>query len=79
MGKRYILWMICSFTRFIKGVVVKDKEAETIINAIQNGWNLNFGFPSRRYFADNGLEFQNEKMSEMANELNMKISFGPPY
>ena len=46
MGKRHILWMICTFTRFIKGVVIKDKEAETIIDALQNGWNLNFGFLS---------------------------------
>ena len=37
MGKRHILWMICTFTRFIKGVVIKDKEAETIIGALQNG------------------------------------------
>ena len=79
MGKRYILWMICTFTRFIKGVVVNDKEAETIIKALQNGWNLNYGYPSRGYYADNGLEFANDKMHELANKLNIKISFTPPY
>ena len=79
MDKTYILWMICTFTRFIKGVVVKDKEAETIINALQNGWNLNYGYPSHGFFADNGSEFKNEKMYELLNKMNIKINFGPPY
>ena len=42
MDKKYILWMICTFTRFIKGVVFNDKELESVISALQNGWNMNF-------------------------------------
>ena len=79
MDKKYILSMICTFTRFIKGVVINDKEAESVISALQNGWNMNFGYPSRGFFADNGLEFQNEKLLELTNKLNISLSFGPPY
>ena len=31
VGNENILWMVCAFTRFIKGIVIKDKNPETII------------------------------------------------
>ena len=79
IGSKHILWIICTFTRFIKGIVIRDKEAETIIEAVQSGWNLNYGYASLGFYADNGPEFKNEKMYELTNKLNLKISFGPPY
>ena len=48
-GTKYILWMVCSFMRFIKGVVISNKEAKTVMDAVIKNWNCNFGIPSTRY------------------------------
>ena len=74
-----VLWMICSFTRFCQGIVLKDKEAETIVEAINSTWNWRFGFPSVGFWADNGPEFKNKVMNEYAAKFGFKVSFGPAY
>ena len=75
----YILWMVCSFTRFIKGVVIPNKEAETVVDAVIKNWNCNFGIPSTGYWCDNGTEFKNAEMSEFCNKSGLSIKFGPAY
>ena len=42
----HILWMICSFTRYAKGVVLKSKEASEVVKGLYFGWFLTFGGPS---------------------------------
>ena len=74
-----VLWMICSFTRFCQGVVLKDKYAETIVEAMNTTWNWRFGFPSVGFWADNGTEFKNKEMNEFASKFGFKIAFGPTY
>ena len=54
MGKEYILWMICSFTKFIKGLVLKDKLPDSIMKGLHNLWCLDLGFPAVGFWADNG-------------------------
>ena len=61
-GSRYILWCIDSFTRFAQGKLINNKKADTIMNALEECWNLPFGIPSIGYYADNGTEFKNVKM-----------------
>ena len=78
-GNEYILWMICGFTQFIKGVVLKDKRPESVIVGLHSGWCLNLGFPTVGFYADNGGEFRNYKMDEFTNKLGLKIEFGPAY
>ena len=34
VGNENSLWMVCALTRFIKGIVIKDKNPETIIRGI---------------------------------------------
>ena len=34
MNGKYILWMICSFTRFMLGKVIPNKKADTIVEAL---------------------------------------------
>ena len=41
VGEKYILWMVCTFTKFVKGVVIKDKKAETVMNALHMEWCMN--------------------------------------
>ena len=74
-----VLWLIDSFTRFIQGVVLKNKEAETVIEAMNSTWNWRFGFPSIGFWADNGPEFQNGDMEELASKLKFSVRFGPTY
>ena len=76
---KYILWMVCSFTRFISGVVLPNKRMETVVEALNNGWNWRFGFPSVGFWADNGGEFQNEELNEYASKFGFTVKFGPPY
>ena len=35
-GKVYELWMVCVFTKMIKGMVMRDKKAETLIEILQS-------------------------------------------
>ena len=42
-------------------------------------WNLNVGFPSIGFFADNSGEFANLKMDKLTSKLGLTIKFGPAY
>ena len=64
-GNKYILWMVCSFTRFLKGVVIAAKDANIVVEAVMKHWNCNFGIPSIGYWSDNGCEFKNADMLEI--------------
>ena len=45
-GEKHLLWCIDALTRFVQGKVLKNKKAETIIEAINDCWNISFGIPS---------------------------------
>lgn len=45
-GKTYVLWIVCAFTRMIKGIVLNDKNAISVNKGLHEGWCLNFGVPS---------------------------------
>ena len=35
--KLYMFWMVCVFTRMMKGVVLKDKKVEIVIESLHSG------------------------------------------
>ena len=35
IGDKNILWMICGFTKFIRGIVLKDKKIESVIKGLR--------------------------------------------
>ena len=74
-----ILWMVDAFTRFITGVVLKNKEAKTVLHAITQSWCEKYGYPTEGFWADNGLEFQNKEMESLASAMGITIKFGPTY
>merc|ERR1711889_24350 len=78
-GNKHVLWCIDSFTRFIQGKLLRNKKAETILNAINECWNLPFGIPAVGFYADNSTEFKNVKMDELISKLGISISYGPTY
>ena len=79
IGDKYIFWMVCACTRFIKGRVLKDKNPESIMEALHRGWCLPYGYPTAGFWCDNGGEFRNSKMEEYVNKLGIKIKFIPAY
>ena len=69
MGNKYILQIICSFTKFMQGKVIPNKKLDTIFDAMNAAWNYTVGFPSTGYFADNGGEFSNIKMDQLVSKF----------
>ena len=37
VGKESILWMICGFTHFIKGIVLKNKSPDSVLKGLHGG------------------------------------------
>ena len=44
VGDKYILWMICGFTKFIRGIVLKDKTLDSVIRGLHGAWCMDLGF-----------------------------------
>ena len=44
----------------------------TIINAMNEGYNWQFGFPSKGFWSDNGGEFQNDSLEEYASKARFR-------
>ena len=78
-GEKYVLWCIDAFTRFVQGKLLRNKKAETIVEAINDCWNMPFGISNTGYYADNGSEFRNVKMDELVSKLGISISYGLAY
>ena len=38
-GSKNVLWMVDTFTRFIQGKVLKNKEALIVVDALNEAWN----------------------------------------
>ena len=75
---KYILWIICSFTRFARGVVLKSKVAKEVVNGLYHGWWLLYGCPSRGLWSDNGKEFRNKTLRDFCSRWTVQIKFGAP-
>jgi len=80
---RYILWLVDDATRLIRGRVINDKTPESIIDALEktwiNGHGIGPGLPEKYFFCDNGTEFVNEKMLNMAQAAGISIKKTPSY
>ena len=67
-----ILHMIDLATRYSQARVIPNKRKETIVEAIIKGWVNTFGVPDR-ILSDNGGEFNNRDVQDMAENLNTEI------
>ena len=65
-GLKYILIIICIFSRFVVGVPVRDAKAETTAEAIWNYWVCLWGL-FKRLHSDNGTAFANQVMEKLAS------------
>ena len=68
----YIFYMIDIFTRYQMAAVIKSKEPDEIVKTFTTKWLPIFGRVDK-IISDNGTEFQNEKMREVASQLNVQL------
>ena len=68
----YIFYMIDLFTRYQMAAIIKSKEPSAVINAFTLKWLPIFGKVDR-IISDNGTEFQNEQMREVASQLDIEL------
>ena len=59
--------------------LIANKEVETIVNAVNDCWNIAYGISEVEFYADNGMEFKNVKMDELVSKLGISIHYGPAY
>ena len=71
--------MIDPFNRFAKGLVVKTKTAEEVVEGIKYNWFYQFGAPQTGIWSDNGTEFANVKMQELCKVWKIRFAAGAPY
>ena len=65
--------------QFVQGIVIQNKRADTIINAVMDTWILCFGIPSVGFYADKGGEFINMKIDELSARLEVTVRYGPAF
>ena len=65
-----ILHLVDMFTRYSISVVVKNKSAGTMVDAIMKNWCARYGV-MEALLSDNGTEFVGEEMKEMKEMLNV--------
>ena len=73
---KYILYATEEFSGLIKGRVINNKRAETVVQAFFDMWIIGDGFGPgipARIFSDNGGEFDNEIFSEFTSKLGIKV------
>ena len=68
----YIFYMIDIFTRYQMAAVIKSKEPAEIVKTFTLKWLPIFGRVDK-IISDNGTEFQNEDMREVASQLNTQL------
>ena len=76
-GRGYILWIVDTFSKLIKGKYIKDKRPATIIEGIISIWIIGDGsgpgHPTVSFYSDNGGEFLNEEFINFAASLDVEI------
>ena len=71
---KHILYCIDEFSGYVVAEVVNDKKPDTIIEAFNRRWvEEGPGIPRKGVFSDNGGEFKNPAMKEMAAKFGIKL------
>ena len=70
-----ILYLHNEFTKLSKGLVINDKNKDTIVKGIERKWIIGDGAgpgpPSKGFFSDNGGEFLNDDLIDFAAAMNI--------
>lgn len=68
----YVLHLIDHATRYSSGCIIHNKRKETIVEGILLYWVKWFG-PPKKYLCDNGGEFVNDEVIDLAEKCNVTI------
>ena len=77
-GKKFVCVMTCAFSKYVELVALPNKEAATVAKAIMDTWVTRYSTP-REIVTDNGKEFANQLMEELAKNLNFLHKKTSPY
>lgn len=69
---KYMFHLIDHFSRYSRGIVINNKEADTIVEGLITAWIAIFG-PPGSVLSDNGREFDNEKFKELCEKFNIVV------
>ena len=75
---RYILTVEDGYSRFSQAFPIRNKEAVTVAKALYDGYISVFG-PPYQIYSDNGLEFVNRVLQELADRWQIKKTTSAPY
>ena len=70
---KWILHMIDTATRYSAGCLINTNDTDIVVSKIFQIWVRYFGSP-RKFLFDNGGEFANEMMKELAEKLGVEIA-----
>ena len=77
-NNRHAITIQCDLSKYIVIILIKNKEANTIAKALVEHFILTYGsFLELR--SDQGLEYNNEVLSKIAQILKIKQTFSTPY
>ena len=74
----WYLHIIDQFTRFSAGSVLTTKRSSEIVKHFIHDWISVHG-PPQKLFSDNGGEFNNEEVRDMAENFNIEVKTTPAY
>ena len=77
-NNRYILTIEDGWTRFVQAIPIPNKEAKTVAGALYNKYIATFGTPMEIH-SDQGTEFTNRIMEELAKGFQIKKTHTPAY
>ncbi|MEM6602318.1 MAG: DDE-type integrase/transposase/recombinase, partial [Verrucomicrobiota bacterium] len=77
-GKKFIMVMTCAFTKYVELLALPNKEAATVAKGIMDTWVTRYSTP-HEIVTDNGREFANQLMEELAKQLGFLHKTTSPY
>ena len=78
--RRYLVYAVCEFSKFIVGGISPNKEAENVAKVLLDISCLNgLVYPSGGFHMDNGNEFKKNYVSDIARRLGVKVTLTPSY
>ena len=77
-GNRFLLTIICGFSKYLVSVPIQNKEAKTVAKAFVEQFVLLFGNPCN-IISDMGTEFKNLVFAKVASMFQINHSFSTAY
>ena len=77
-GKKYVMAITDSFTKYVELIAIPNKEARTVAKAIMDVWITRYSTPAE-ILTDGGKEFANKLLDQLCMELSILHKQTSPY